>query len=297
MDNLNIEADFCLQIDFERNSKDPARVFRSMSDLIESFHQVDIDLASSIDIKIKPELILQDIQTGSLKSFLRNHLEAIDDSDLKELNWKKIVGGYLHEAKYSLMEFLRDKDEITERQQIEGLRNELLQLAEATDVKRFPSYTPIPLPKIIDDIKRITSPITILSAKDNVLYITDEGIIPFNKKFNIDPEKVEDLITKETITNQSEMILKVKKPDYLGESMWDFKHDKSGISAKIQDTKWLQKFQSRETDIRPGDSIRAVVEIEVKYGFTGEVVATHYRILEVIETLTLKGNSQSELFK
>ena len=90
-----------------------------MSSLIEAVHLVDTDLANAIDVNIKPELILQDIQTGSLKSFLRNQLETLDDNDLKELDWKKIIGGYLRSAKYRMLDFLKERDEITDRKQLE----------------------------------------------------------------------------------------------------------------------------------------------------------------------------------
>jgi len=82
------------------------------------------------------------------------------------------------------------------------------------------------------------------------------------------------------------MILKVKKPDYLGESMWDFKHGDRAIQAKIIDMDWLSDFHLRKYDIRPGDSLRAVLETQIKYGFSGEVIAVHNFIVAVKEIIT-----------
>jgi hypothetical protein len=53
--------------------------------------------------------------------------------------------------------------------------------------------------------------------------VPDEPEAEFNLTFNLALESIEDLIAKETLSSESEMLLKVKKPDYLGESIWDFK--------------------------------------------------------------------------
>jgi hypothetical protein len=81
------------------------------------------------------------------------------------------------------------------------------------------------------------------------------------------------------------LILKVKKPDYLGESMWDMKHENRTIKAKITDEGWLMDFQRREVDVRPGDALRAKVRMETKYGYDGEVVGIYYTIIEVVEVI------------
>ena len=89
------------------------------------------------------------------------------------------------------------------------------------------------------------------------------------------------------------MILKVKKPDYLGESQWEFRHETHPIPAKILDEKWLKDFQSRKHDVRPGDSLRAIVETEVNYDYNQEVVGTHYYVIEVKEVI--RQGSQNQL--
>jgi hypothetical protein len=50
---------------------------------------------------------------------------------------------------------------------------------------------------------------------------------------------------------------------------------------------WLEKFQARQIPIRPGDSVRALVETRVHYDQFGEVVASHYSVLEVHEVIPL----------
>jgi hypothetical protein len=158
----SLTADFCIAIDFEKGSEAPSRVFRALSDIIDSFHALDKDLIQSIDSKIEPIILLEDIESGSIKTWLR--------------------------------------------------------------------------------------------------YIFNDEA-SFNLQFKIVPELIEDLLTKERLEACMQMILKVKKPDYLGESKWEFKHENKTIPMKILDIDWLKAFQNREIDIRPGDSIRAEVQI------------------------------------
>ena len=91
------------------------------------------------------------------------------------------------------------------------------------------------------------------------------------------------------------MLLLEKKPDYLGVSMWEFRNYEHPIDAKILDLEWLRRFQNREVDVRPGDSLRAFVKTEVKYGFQSEVVAVHHSVLEVREVIPQERDAQIDL--
>ena len=71
MVNKDLTADFCITIDFKKESEAPSRIFRSLSHLIDSFHSFDLDLLQSIDAKIEPIILLEDIETGSIKTWLK----------------------------------------------------------------------------------------------------------------------------------------------------------------------------------------------------------------------------------
>ena len=105
---------------------------------------------------------------------------------------------------------------------------------------------------------------------------------------------MEELLTREVNSNESIMILKVRKPDYLGESKWEFVLDR-GFDAKIIDIDWLNRFQNRIEDVRPGDAIRANVRTEIRYGYEGEVVGVRHTIVKVIEVVRFNPPSQALL--
>jgi len=296
MSSRTATADFCIQVDFQKDSPNPARVFRTLTNLIERFETLDQELVHSINANIKPILLLEDIEAGSLKAWLKALLEEVDDDALKNLDWKPQVGKYLVTSKYILIRFLQENATITSRAQIDDLSLKLLRSAEETDVLRIPTYAPLPASEIANTLRLLSEATAPLQAGDSVKYITDDSEANFNLTFRVSPQTIEDLLTERTITSPNEMILKVKKPDFLGDSMWAFKHDSRPIEAKILDDEWLTKFQNREEEVRPGDSLRVAVDIEVKYGFDAEVVATHYLIRKVIEVMKAKTHPQEGLF-
>jgi len=288
-------VDFCIQIDFKKDSEAPSRVFRALSDLIDAFYSLDLDLVQSIDPKIKPIILLEDIEAGSVKTWLKYILKEVDDDALKKLDWKPAVGKYLVKGKYLLINFLEGKAQITDRNQLQELEKGLLQLAMETKMDHILAYTPLPPQKLIQNLERLTKATSHLLKEDKLSYITRDSETSFNLDFNIIPESIEDLITKEEIDATTQMILKVKKPDYLGESKWECKHENKTILVKISDTNWLNKFQNREVDVRPQDSIRAKVHITTKYGYDFNVVSINYDIIEILEVIPYSYPGQETL--
>lgn len=295
--SASLRADFGIEVDFKRGSEAPSRVFRTVSELIEAFDNFDRDLIHSIDVKIEPVMLLEDIESGSVKTWLAYLFRAIDDEALKNLDWKKAVGAYLVKAKYRTIKFLENKTQISNRSEIIELERDLLELAKATEVKYIPTYSPIPRPKLIENLEILSAAAHHLTDGDKLFYTSPDGKIPFNLTFNIVPAAIEDLLTKEIITSTLEMILKVKKPDYLGESMWELKHEQKTVQVKILDADWLHRFQNRDVDIRPGDSIRAIVKVKTSYDYENEVINAHYTIEKVIEILPYSPSEQIKLIE
>jgi len=286
--------DFGIQVDFDRDSPDPARVFRTMSGLIDSFQQLDRSLAGAVDVSIEPVLMLEDIETGSLKVWLRQILQSTDDQALKSGEWKKVVGNYLVEAKYIFLRFLEDKDKISSQEDMLRLQREITAAAEKTDVRWIPAYNPIPMPKLLEGIEGVNGALAYLGEKDKATFMSNDGDTNFNLNLQFSISEMEELLTSEVITNESPMILRVKKPDYLGESRWEFVFEHS-IEAKILDAAWLLRFQNRGEDVRPGDALRVMVRTEVRYGYSHEVIGTRYSILKVIEVIRGSTPSQHNL--
>jgi hypothetical protein len=295
MGTADSASSFEIKIDFEKHSDHPSRVFSSMALMIESFQLIDNDLLVPFDLRAESFLLLEDIKTGSLRTVLTTMLKSVDDEALKSGDWKKLVGDYLLKSKYKLLSFLENKTQITERGEIQKLETEIQALAQETNVRHLPSYKRVPLNYLLRDIGEVTKSLVPLKPTDTAKFITKHIEINFNQSFQYHEDSIETLLTKEVKTIQETTILKVKKPDYLGESMWDFHYRNHIIYVKIEDHNWLLKFQSRKEDVRPGDALSVILQTEISYGFHGEEVAVHYRILKVNGIVSLPPSEQGNL--
>lgn len=281
-----VSSDFCITIDFDKKSKNPARVFQTMTDLIHAFQRFDSNLIRGIDAKLEPVILLEDVETGSLKTWLSSVLQGVPDEAVQSGDWKKLIGHYLVRAKYIVLNKIENRVDITDARVINEIHRDLVDEARKTNVKAFPHYEPLPLPKLIKSINEINKSLSHLNKDDKAFFESNiDDKATFNLSLNFTPEAIEDILTKESLENESTMILKVKKPDYLGTSMWEFRHNNKTLPAKISDNTWLIQFQQRKIDIRPGDSLKAKVKITVKYGHDNNVIATSYEVTQVLDIL------------
>lgn len=289
-------ADFSIEIEFDKGSRNPARVFETMSELIGAFEALDVDLAVSVHSKVETVLLLEDVEAGSIRTRLSSLLTALPDDILRSGEAKVIIGHFLVASKHMMLRFLGSRAKITSQIEIQELQESLLELAKETGVRQIPAYAPIQIPRLLRFVGNVTQAVSHLSEEDKAALITYDQRTSFNRNFEYNPEEVEGLITVETITNESTMILKVKKPDYLGESMWEFKHGPTAVAAKIVDEGWLKEFQGRKVNVGPGDSLRVRIEQSVKYDTDHNMIATRSKILKVIEVINQKKSDQSDMF-
>ena len=118
------------------------------------------------------------------------------------------------------------------------------------------------------------------------MIVSNDEIAHFNLSTRLDIEDIEALATKEKQTHHiPSMVVVVKKPDYLGNSMWELRYGKRSISAKIEHAEWLEEFQKRRADVRPGDALKCRVRLEVLYGHDNELMSERYYIEHVHEVL------------
>ena len=175
----------------------------------------------------------------------------------------------------------------------------MLALAEETDVKHLPAYAPIATDRLLTHINSITNSLVPLIEEDKVSYISSEGTTDINSHLDISSEIIVNLLTSETIETietNGVRILKIKKPDFLGQPKWFFRYQGHQIEAKISDSNWLDSYQGRQEDLQPGDSIKANLKENMSYGHDGEIVHVAYEVTEVMEVIHAPKNIQGDIF-
>ena len=151
----------------------------------------------------------------------------------------------------------------------------------------MPDYAPPNMRMLIDAATELNSAKSALIPGDSMRYLSNlTEPVDFDLAVKVDVSTLEELSIKEStkIANM-QMNLVVKKPDYLGASMWEFRHGAKTIQAKILDSEWLSSFQNRRVDIRPGDALKCLVTVEYSYGFDNELVRESYAVEKVLAVL------------
>jgi hypothetical protein len=283
-------AEFYVEIDYDKGTTDPGRVFRAMAGAIAGIEAMDDALVSAISGKIGSQLVLDDIEVSSIRAKLSTFLKSIDEEGLKDLDWKKIVGGFLNQGRKKTIELLDAGEQVTV-EAVEVLEAEIKELAESTDVLQIPTYAVPQRRALLESVQKVERSLSELGPTDKAYYVDIGGDgeavsktpIPVRSEGLITAQQIEDMLAETEEFNEMTIILKVKKPDYLGHSMWALRHGKRSIEAQMADEQWLSDFHERRVSLRPGDSIKARVEYHTRYDARHEVVAERYRVVEVLD--------------
>lgn len=277
--------DFEFTIDFVAGEGNPARVFQAMSGLINAMRAFDAHLAEAFDSSLDAELVLEEVSAGSLRARLRNIIVGIPDEAIKDVDWKKLLGHYLLRCKYVLLKWLDETPKLTDRSDIRVLEGDLLRAAEETNLRQLGAYAAPSAEVLLADIQAIQRSMEVLEDQDAAFYSYNDKVIAVNRRLLLSDMTVRDVLTRNVVKQSSTRVVKVKKPDYLGQSMWGLQLDGRAIDVKIGDSDWLVLFQSRQVDVSPGDSLLVTLYEEISYGYDGEVVHHQYEVEKVHETI------------
>ena len=286
-----------IQIDYEPRTPDPGRVFRSMAALIEAFHDLDRDLARAVTVSVEPEVLLERVEAGSIRAVLRTVLRQIDDDAIRNLDWKPLIGQYLVAGKHKLLKWLDGRHAVQTRAEVVDLQRELVALAPHSVEDRLLPPADVPLNRLLADIERISVGVVELRPDDSAYYVSASEVTRVETAIRLTSDEIELILTQETVTSDSELVLLVKKPDYLGQSRWEFRLGEHPIEAKMLDEPWLERFRSGHVVLRPGDALRALVRTQISRGFEGNVVAIRYEVLQVREIISGGTEEQEQLFE
>ena len=288
---------FEVEVAFKKGEGDPTRAFRAMTGLIEAIQSLDNHLARAISSTVETQILLQEIQVGSLRAILRAVIKSIPEEPLKEGNVRAVIGQYLRKARHKVLDWCAGRNEIRSREEVEALESDVFQLAKLADVKMIPAYFPVSALTLLSDIRKVGDALDDLQEGDSASLFSDQGKSPFNKDLMVSTDAVNKVITRETLVSEAERIVKVKKPDYLGSSKWMVKYGTHLIEAKILDNEWLSQFQGRDVILQPQDSLRVLMREEVSYGYDNEIVCTNYTIVKVVQLIPALKWEQAKLFE
>ena len=75
---------FEIYIDYDRDADNPERVFWALADIVSELSNFDKIVCESLAVKIESKIVLDKVESGSVRAFFTNVLEHIDDESLKK---------------------------------------------------------------------------------------------------------------------------------------------------------------------------------------------------------------------
>jgi hypothetical protein len=290
-------ADFSFRIHFKKGDGNPRRIFDAASELIGGFQQLDEAVAGTVDVRLQPTIVLEDIKAGSLRVLLSSLLKHIDDEGLKQGEIKKAIGPALVKAKYAAIKWL-DKDEKTAASGAIELRDDLRQLAGTSDLRRLGDYAPIHEGKLVAALDALQDGKRLLTGPKDRLLLEAPGLKPYKVDLSKtwDPAEIIPLDVDTATTekqSQGEIILTIRKPDMVGNSKWLFSRGKFPVFAKITDDDWLRDFHERKVKgLHSGDAMRCKVKFTYIFDEKGNMIEEHIEITKVLEIIEVAGGEQ-----
>ncbi|GMO14631.1 MAG: hypothetical protein Pg6A_00240 [Termitinemataceae bacterium] len=277
---MKIERIYDVKIDYERGKSDPVTVFSAYADIVHSFSKVDNLLGKSLNSKTTCKLTLENVVPGSIISKIKAWLDCEENSLIIDSPpEKEDLQDYIDESAKTFINTL-NKEDIESANQVVKLQKNLDSIARKTKIANIITYDAPPIKSILNVVNDFSKSMSKLTDTESVSYQCKNENIPIKKNIVVAYDKVQEEFVAKTLITEGEMLLKIKKPDLLGNTMWLFKHEKP-IQAHIEDAKWINDFLNAEIPLFSGDSLLADVKIMQKYDRDGTLIKQEYFITKV----------------
>jgi hypothetical protein len=279
-----LKSFFEIKLEFDKNTENPSRLFSSFAEMIDSVNNLDIVIAKTVNTSISSKLVLDDVEKGSIIAKLWNELVISEDGKIENLETQENIKEYIEESRKATINFISNNKSSV--QDLENLNAEIIEIANKNKISEtfnFAEPNLIELAKSINSINDATNDLNenegfiLTNLDDNPTEIIRNG------SPKIDLELVEKSLTKEELVNIYETFYKIKKPDFLGDSQWEFKHGNKNIKVKILHQEWLDKFHKGDEIVLPGDSLRVKIKQTNKYNINGYLISEKIEIVEILE--------------
>ncbi len=280
------EVEIGVTVDFNKGESNPARVFHAITLILEGLEELDKIIVAAIDPDLRSSMILEDVESASITAWTKSKINQIDDEVLKSGDWKKAVGAVLLKAKYRAMKYLDEKESKEESKRLLGLRNDLQKLVESAPVRHIAIPAKIELAELVKPLDRIQEGKANLSAGDRLIFKSAEFEYESNIEITKKPSEYIAEAEGSEASGTMRMRLLIRRPDYLGETKWEFRHGKDTIAASILDREWMKRFKTGSITIAAGSALDCTVNYVHVYDKNGILLSVKHEIVEVFKVIS-----------
>ncbi len=274
-----------IKIEYDPESEGPARLFHALADLIESFRKTDELLVSSIGGEIKVKQYLKTVEDGSIIAWIKSKIEIPDQSTLAQNPANNDIEGYLEKGKQIIVDSIKNTKSFRKKEDFEAIKAKLRENAEYSKVATDFTYKELDTINLASNMKSISDAAKKLNTNEKAFIgdLTHKTEIPQDTEIFIND--IRESFIAESIESEGEKILKIKRIDFIGESMWDFKFGNTPLSAKINDITWMENFHNRKINLYPGDALHVLLRTKSDYDKRGTLILEHNEVLKVLKII------------
>lgn len=263
-----VEGEIGLVINYVPGKAYASDVLEGALELINALDGLDRALLSTVDTRLEPVSILNDVQHSSLKLLLARALISIPDDAIKDLSWRKWIGGLLVKGKYELLKNIGDPNTI---------QSSLSKLDYSSAPAELIGYSAPSVKTIETALHKVSKARSLFDGHD-VTVQTEYGDI---KLPNLVDEPVIERSDLERVSEKSGVgLFTVKFPDLIGNAQWTLIFSGKTVRARIYDLDWVDSYHRREFAILPGDSLQCRYK---------EIVVSDSNDVEIERTLEILG--------
>lgn len=251
-----MSSEYSIHIQFDKNIKErPERVFEAMALFIQGFNEVQSELLKGYGESIGFETSLSKTREGSLIADINRYIEE----RVRAVSLRKLLDGIYFGIEDAVMH--------SGKIDSEGDVNRFIERVYENKIVKDESYKVFTSPphankyKVAKGVKKICEGMGKLAETDQANIGVNNNFKPISKRFSF-PRSVEDIFRVEKETFPSKDVLIVRRPDYVGNSKWDFISLKRGdkpVSARIVHEEWLNEWKKHKKQVLPGDALLVMI--------------------------------------
>lgn len=253
---------FEIKLDYEANTGSADRIYLAMAAYVSAFESLTSVVGRSVDSELNYSYQLSNIEIGSLKSIIKC------GAGLPKM--AKVLASIPRMIAQSMVDIedIDSKDDI--ERTLRGVEDELRNL----NVTDFPNEININRLNYAKSIKRLQEASQHLVNSETIsIGSCPSNVIQLNTNFRFD-KAPESLYIEKITTVRANETLMIKRPCFIGSSMWEFKsiERNHSFSASIEHESWLKEYQDRNLGhLDPGDGLIALVSYDAvkKKGIKG----------------------------
>jgi hypothetical protein len=234
-------------------------------------------LAGSVQVQLETVAVVEEVSKRSLSLWLR--VRRAGDGALAQSSDASLLK-FLARGTLAMIAWMDGSPTL----QLADLQQAIRVLAWGTSVTTTAQPGLPSSSELVDAVSAWQEAKAALNSGDAARIITNNGSTDLDLTKRIaEPRTL--LQARKLVNHSADMIFLVELPDYQATGQWLLKHGGTRTKAIAEPGTLLDKFYRRELDIRPGDALRCKVDFETSYGPDHEVLAEHYRIVDILEVL------------